>query len=273
MGQNLLILLFHKEEETFSSKQMSSSIYHSPSGVRLLGGAEAFALDQELFNDYQYTLDQLMELAGQAVAHAVVDSYQQEPLSLEKERKVLIVCGPGNNGGDGLVAARHLVLAGWKPTIFYPKQPTKSLFAALVKQCQLSGVEFLTEMPASAETIEKEYALVLDAIFGFSFNADRPIRAPFDAVLAMLSATKVPIASVDVPSGWHVETGPIEAAGAVLQPHTLISLTAPKLCSQYFEGKHILGGRFTPPSLADKYDLRLPIYTGNATTASLSASK
>jgi len=135
------------------SKQMSSSIYHSPSGVRLLGGAEAFALDQELFNDYQYTLDQLMELAGQAVAHAVVDSYQQEPLSLEKERKVLIVCGPGNNGGDGLVAARHLVLAGWKPTIFYPKQPTKSLFAALVKQCQLSGVEFLTEMPASSETI------------------------------------------------------------------------------------------------------------------------
>ena len=92
MGQNLLILLFHKEEETFSSKQMSSSIYHSPSGVRLLGGAEAFALDQELFNDYQYTLDQLMELAGQAVAHAVVDSYQQEPLSLEKERKVRVKC-------------------------------------------------------------------------------------------------------------------------------------------------------------------------------------
>ena len=55
----------------------SSSVYHA-TGVRLLGGSEAFALDQELFNDYQYTLDQLMELAGQAVAHAVVDMYQDE---------------------------------------------------------------------------------------------------------------------------------------------------------------------------------------------------
>lgn len=66
---------------------MSKSVYHS-SGVRLLGGSEAFALDQELFNDYHFTLDQLMELAGQAVAHSVVDTYHDEPLSIEKHRKV-----------------------------------------------------------------------------------------------------------------------------------------------------------------------------------------
>ena len=53
-----------------------------------MGGDEAFALDQELFNDYQYTLDQLMELAGQAVAHSVVDTYHDEPLSMEKHWKV-----------------------------------------------------------------------------------------------------------------------------------------------------------------------------------------
>ena len=72
----------------FAGQRMSkSSVYHS-SGVRLLGGDEAFALDQELFNDYQYTLDQLMELAGQAVAHSVVDTYHDEPLSMEKHWKV-----------------------------------------------------------------------------------------------------------------------------------------------------------------------------------------
>ena len=176
--------------------------------------------------------------------------------------KLLVVCGPGNNGGDGLVAARHLVLAGWKPAVFYPKQPATPLFEALVNQCKLSGIEFLSEMPDPE--MMGTYALVLDAIFGFSFNPERPVRAPFDAVLKALGATAVPIASVDVPSGWHVESGPMLASS--LQPHSLISLTAPKLCSQHFKGIHVLGGRFAPPTLAEKYDLRLPLYKGNATT-------
>ena len=73
---------------------------------KYLGQEEAQKLDQELFNDYNFSLDQLMEIAGMAVAESVV-SYKTECLKGDSS-KVLVVCGPGNNGGDGLVAARHL---------------------------------------------------------------------------------------------------------------------------------------------------------------------
>ena len=66
-----------------------------------LNAADAAALDAELMSTPGYSLEQLMELAGLAVAEAV---YQAIPPSVEKKRKILLVCGPGNNGGDGLVA-------------------------------------------------------------------------------------------------------------------------------------------------------------------------
>lgn len=59
--------------------------------------------------------------------------------------------------------------------------------------------------------------------------------------------------------GWNVETGCENG----IQPDFLISLTAPKMCSKYFKGKHHwLGGRFVPFSLASKYELNLPTYPG-----------
>ncbi|RXG55849.1 NAD(P)H-hydrate epimerase [Armadillidium vulgare] len=102
------------------------------------------------------------------------------------------------------------------------------------------------------------YAAVVDALFGFSFKP--PVRPLFEPILDALSQTKVPVASVDIPSGWNVETGPPSDA-ASLNPDMLISLTAPKLCSKYFKGRfHYLGGRFVPPKLEEKYELNLPSY-------------
>lgn len=68
---------------------------------------EAITIDQELFNEYAFSVDQLMELAGLSVAVSIAKSYNDLP---SKEQNVLLICGPGNNGGDGLVAARHLKL-------------------------------------------------------------------------------------------------------------------------------------------------------------------
>ena len=75
---------------------------------KYVGQEDAQKIDLELFNEYHFSLDQLMELAGLSVAEAVATCYSKEKLSRERPR-VLIVCGPGNNGGDGLVAARHLM--------------------------------------------------------------------------------------------------------------------------------------------------------------------
>lgn len=84
--------------------------------------------------------------------------------------------------------------------------------------------------------------VILDAIFGFSFSG--PVRAPFDAALPLISASRLPIVSVDIPSGWNVEKGNQEVVG--LNPDVLVSLTAPKEGVRSFKGRHFLGGRFVP---------------------------
>ena len=113
--------------------------------------------------------------------------------------------------------------------------------------------------------------VILDAIFGFSFKP--PIRAPFDEVLPLLTQSRLPIVSVDIPSGWDVGSGRPsdllpgpggsgEKKVGALDPDVLISLTAPKEGVREYGGRHFLGGRFVPKSLAEKFSLNLPEYPG-----------
>lgn len=222
--------------------------------VKYLSQAEAQAVDEELFNEYQFSVDQLMELAGLSCATAIAKAYPPKAMA-RSSPTVLVICGPGNNGGDGLVCARHLKLFGYQPAIYYPKRPNKPLFTALVTQCQKMNIPFLGEMPAEPTLIDELYDLVVDAIFGFSFKGD--VREPFRSILNVLDGLTVPIASIDIPSGWDVEKG--NSAG--IQPDLLISLTAPKQSAKQFTGRyHYLGGRFVPPALEKKYQLNLPAY-------------
>lgn len=211
-------------------------------GVKLLGQKEAQDIDVELMSTPGFSIDQLMELAGLSVAAAVHAAYPPTT-----HPRVLVVCGPGNNGGDGLVAARHLKLFGYEPRVHYPKRSRREeaarLFGNLVHQCDMMGVPFIDTLPEAPE-IRASTDLVLDAIFGFSFSG--AMRAPFDDIVATMREAAVPIASVDVPSGWDVEKGNVSGDG--LEPDMLISLTAPKLLAIHFKGAHhFLGGRFVPP--------------------------
>jgi hypothetical protein len=87
-----------------TSTDSSCDATHSmPTGY--LNATNAAALDDELMSIPGYCLEQLMELAGLAVAEAV---YQGIPPAHAIKRKILLICGPGNNGGDGLVAGEHL---------------------------------------------------------------------------------------------------------------------------------------------------------------------
>ncbi|XP_043995491.1 NAD(P)H-hydrate epimerase [Gambusia affinis] len=234
------------------SGRAASTMAH---GVRHLGQEEAQKIDEELFSEFGFSVDQLMELAGLSCATAVTRAY---PLSsLVKARpSLLVICGPGNNGGDGLVCARHLKLFGYEPSVLYPKRPSKPLFQGLTTQCEKMEIPFLSDMP-EAEVIDEAYNLVIDAIFGFSFQG--AVREPFGSILDVLKKITVPIASIDIPSGWDVEQGSADG----LQPDMLVSLTAPKKSASLFRGRyHFLGGRFVPPALDRKYQLRLPPYPG-----------
>ena len=221
--------------------------------LKTISAANAAALDKDLMSVGGFSIDQLMELAGLAVSQAVYKAYHPQTVG----KNVLVVCGPGNNGGDGLVAARHLKHFGYTPTICYPKQSKNELYQRLVTQLKGLDISLVDDFNSALKGADS----VVDAIFGFSFSGE--IREPFPSIIEALEKTKIPVFSVDAPSSWNIESGPPEAGpGSTFQPAALISLTAPKPLVKYFKGRHFIGGRFLPPRVADKYELgRLP-YVG-----------
>jgi hydroxyethylthiazole kinase-like uncharacterized protein yjeF len=114
--------------------------------------------------------------------------------------RVLAVAGPGNNGGDALVAARHLRHFGYAQVeVLYPKPTlTPPLFPGLVAQLKDLEVPFIPDLPVDFET---KYDVVVDGVFGFSFNPSNGVRPPFDSILRSLRKTKLPVVSIDIPSG------------------------------------------------------------------------
>nr|XP_023020633.1 NAD(P)H-hydrate epimerase isoform X1 [Leptinotarsa decemlineata] len=228
------------------------SFSKSSAMVKYLDQQEAINIDNELFNEYQFTVDQLMELAGLSCATAIAKTYS----NLEN-KSILVCCGPGNNGGDGLVCARHLKLFDFNPIICCPQPNEKELFNRLTNQCFLMDIPIIDCTPEAAG-IEEEFSFIVDAIFGFSFKP--PIRRTFVPIIDYMKRTKLPIISIDIPSGWDVNEGKPDGG---IEPEMLISLTAPKKCAESFTGKyHFLGGRFVPKRLQDKYNLQLPKYVG-----------
>ncbi|KAJ7851651.1 YjeF N-terminal domain-like protein [Mycena olivaceomarginata] len=236
--------------------------------LRYLSARLAQQIDDELMSAAgAFSLDQLMELAGLACAQTLAKVY-----GAEKYNRVLVCCGPGNQGGDGLVdispcsginqrstcprsvqSRAHACL-----TIVFFQPGSKDIYQRLHTQCKNMSIPTLGEGEESLRTALKSSDVILDAIFGFSFKG--PIRAPFDSALLMISASGLPIVSVDIPSGWDVEAG--NDAGVGLNPDVLVSLTAPKEGVRTFRGQHFLGGRFVPRTLEEKFGLNLPIYPG-----------
>ncbi|XP_028757326.1 pyridoxine/pyridoxamine 5'-phosphate oxidase 1, chloroplastic isoform X2 [Neltuma alba] len=236
----------------------------SHDSISYLAQREAAEIDEILMGPLGFSVDQLMELAGLSVATSVAEVYKPS-----EHFRVLTICGPGNNGGDGLVAARHLHHFGYKPCVCYPKRTAKPLYTGLVTQLESLSIPFLSVEDLKSD-LSKDFDIVIDAMFGFSFHGTP--RPPFDDLIQRLvilrkheqaGQKRSVIVSVDIPSGWHVEEGDFDGEG--IKPDMLVSLTAPKLCAKKFSGPHhFLGGRFVPPAIAEKYKLHLPPYPGTA---------
>jgi pyridoxamine-phosphate oxidase len=234
--------------------------------VSFIGQQAAKEIDEILMGPLGFSVDQLMELAGLSVAAAIAEVYKPS-----ENRKVLVICGPGNNGGDGLVAARHLYHFGYEPVICYPKRSSSPLFSGLVTQLKSLEITFLSEKELPP-LLSDEYDLVVDAMFGFSFRGTP--REPFAHLISVVSVLthahiehkkETKVISIDIPSGWDVELGDAAQENGVaspgIRPHMLVSLTAPKLCAKKFTGPHhFLGGRFVPPSIVKQFNLKLPPY-------------
>lgn len=214
-------------------------------------------VDDRLMSVPGFSIDQLMELAGYGVASAVLE-YLGDFQNFGENKNILIFCGPGNNGGDGLVAARHLKHFGFLPTVVYPKGNKSNLFTNIAQQLVDLDIDILEHAPTSVEYAK--FGIAIDALFGFSFHG--PSREPYTSIISMMASSSIPVFSVDIPSGWDVNEGDIHQTTFV--PGAVISLTAPKLCMKGYTGVHYVGGRFVPPRLAAELGLVLPDYGTNS---------
>lgn len=147
----------------------------------------------------------LMQAAGLAIARCVMRRWAP--------RRVFVLCGPGNNGGDGLVAAAYLRQAGWPVHVFTHGDPGAwrgdAALAARLWQSTLAA-DALAWSPLSEVDVDTA-ELVIDALFGAGLS--RPLDAPTVALLARLAQRGIPVVAVDVPSGVWGDSG--HASGAV----------------------------------------------------------
>ena len=229
--------------------------------MRAITAAAAAALDAALMAEGGlFSLDTLVEAAGTCVALALVDAFPRASFP-----SVLVACGPGNNGCDGLVAARHLAARGYAVRVVAPARPrapaSARAFDRALAALAAFSVPVTDALPAGAPARAE---VVVDAVFGFS--ATGAPREPFAALLAALAASGAPILSVDVPSGWAVDDAVGGAQPGALQPAALVSLTAPKPCAAAAVARgarHYVGlGGVVPPAMAAAHGLDVAAWIG-----------
>ena len=138
----------------------------------------------------------LMERAGQAIADIVLNDYRQC-------RKIAVLCGPGNNGGDGYMAAHILKSHGFEPTIFALGTPRAGSDAE--KAAALWGAKHLAFDNFSSP---QDFDVVIDALYGAGL--DRPLEQSLQEKLKSLNESGIPVIAVDLPSGVFGQNGAIK---------------------------------------------------------------
>src|SRR3989338_5031581 len=161
----------------------------------------------------------LMENAGRAVTKILLQNY------LKKKESVLIVCGMGNNGGDGLVVARLLFQKKISVTVFIVGDEKKLKGDAFIqyKKCPKKIPIFFVQDKKDLKI--KNHSVIVDALFGTGLN--KPLTGAHQKCVHWMNGLNVPIVSIDIPSGLDSNTG--EVLGTSVSAHRTITLGFPKL--------------------------------------------
>jgi NAD(P)H-hydrate epimerase len=160
---------------------------------------------------------------------------------------VLICCGKGNNGGDGLVAARHLVNHGCDvKNLLFARPEDLSLECAVhwnIVHRMAIPAEVLTERDVNDERLASllgEAEWIVDGLFGTGLSG--PLRAPFDRIVAAINASGKNVLAVDIPSGLDADTGvPLGSPGIAIRADHTATFVAAKVGFANPAAAHWLG--------------------------------
>lgn len=202
----------------------SGENFEARSALALLSVAEMTRADKRAVEAGVPSLT-LMENAGRAVADVAA---RMLPLG----SRVVVLCGPGNNGGDGFVAARYLAECGYAVTVAALAQRETWRGDAAAMLARWSGViDDARRVPLDG------FALIIDALFGAGLSRD--IDGDYRELLGRVAVSGIPVLSVDVPSGVDGDGGAVR--GAALRATRTVTFFRRKPGHLLYPGRALCG--------------------------------
>jgi hydroxyethylthiazole kinase-like uncharacterized protein yjeF len=206
------------------------------------------SVDRAAIEDYGIPGIVLMENASRALAREAMRMLEQggAPGGV-----VLIVCGSGNNGGDGWALARHLHNAGARPIVAVLGEPRPESDAGI--NCAICRKMSIPEISVDEIDDHAGADLIVDAIFGTGL--DRPVKGRAGEVIGWINAAHRPVLAVDVPSGLDCDTG--KPLGVAVRATVTVSFVGHKpafsvLEAQPFIGEVVIGEVGVPRELIER---------------------
>lgn len=214
--------------------------------MKIVTAAEMRAIDRSTSERFGVPSLTLMENAGTAVAEHAISHHPSAD-------KVIVVCGKGNNGGDGFVAARHLHAHGKSVQVILLTDPAELRGDAAEMYAKLPGKAVVVR---SSEELKSDRVrsifsadLYLDAILGTGFKP--PVQGLYADAIAALNAAEAPVIAVDIPSGADAAamTPHDSKRGIVARADSIVTFTAPRpahVFGQLTSGPTCVAGIGTP---------------------------
>jgi NAD(P)H-hydrate epimerase len=190
-------------------------------------------IDRVMLEEFGVETMQLMEVAGRAVA---VFARQRFLGGDARDKRIVVLCGSGGNGGDGMVAARYLVAWSARPEIWLGRHPSpgKGIVAHQLAILERQGVP-IHEPTTSPSLPEAE--LVIDALLGFSLAG--PPEGDTAALIAAANAHPAPVLAVDLPSGLEATSG--DVYDPCIRADVTLTLALPKIGLLAAEAREVVG--------------------------------
>lgn len=199
----------------------------------------------------------LMENAGQA------SSYVLDKEVGIKDRKFVVFCGVGNNGGDGFVVARNIHANGGSVKVFIVGDPGKFMGAAKTNLNIISKFPIDVVKVESADEARRDAFHchgIVDALFGTGL--DREVSGLYKEVILLINESGKKVLSLDIPSGVHGDTG--EIMGVAVRADDTVTFGLPKIGNMLYPGYELCGRLHVchisfPPSLYKRDAIKVQI--------------
>ena len=204
--------------------------------MRILTSAEMAAVDRAAQRKEKIPSLLLMERAAEGVADLVL-------AAMPDATRVAVVCGPGNNGGDGLAVARLLAAEGVSPRIFLlsgrkglrgdPARNLSRAEAAGLGTADLASKAGWNEFRSAVSSVD----VIVDALFGTGLS--RPLTGLARKTVEAINGSGRPVLAVDVPSGLSGDSG--DVGGPAIRADWTAAIAAPKRCHVLFPARSLCG--------------------------------